>query len=49
MWTALLCFLTSVVAHQVYTTANVVGYGDLDYASVIKVLENTAGMDTKAG
>ncbi len=36
---------TSAIAHQVYTAANVAGYGDLDYAAVIKFLENTAGMD----
>jgi 3-hydroxyisobutyrate dehydrogenase-like beta-hydroxyacid dehydrogenase len=35
----------SAIAHQVYTAANVAGYGDLDYAAVFKCLENTAGMD----
>ena len=45
MWVALFCLLTSAVAHQVYTAANVVGYGDLDYDSVIKLVANTVGMD----
>lgn len=34
----------SAVAHQVYTAANVAGYGDLDYASVIKFLEAAAAV-----
>src|SRR3972149_10417211 len=29
----------SAIAHQVYTAANVAGYGDLDYASVVRFLE----------
>jgi len=37
---------TSAIAHQVYTAANVAGYGELDYASVIRFLENAAGMVT---
>jgi 3-hydroxyisobutyrate dehydrogenase-like beta-hydroxyacid dehydrogenase len=40
---------TSAVAQQVYTAANVAGYGDLDYAAVVKFLENTAGMGTLDG
>jgi 3-hydroxyisobutyrate dehydrogenase-like beta-hydroxyacid dehydrogenase len=35
---------TSAIAHQVYTAANVAGYGELDYAAVIKFLEDSAGM-----
>jgi 3-hydroxyisobutyrate dehydrogenase-like beta-hydroxyacid dehydrogenase len=35
---------TSAIAHQVYTAANVAGYGDLDYAAVIKFLEAAAAM-----
>jgi 3-hydroxyisobutyrate dehydrogenase-like beta-hydroxyacid dehydrogenase len=35
---------TSAIAHQVYTAANVAGYGDLDYAAVIKFLENAAAL-----
>lgn len=35
---------TSAIAHQVYTAANVAGYGELDYASVIRFLEDTAAM-----
>lgn len=34
---------TSAVAHQVYMAANVAGYGDLDYAAVVKFLEDAAG------
>jgi len=34
---------TGAIAHQVYTAANVAGYGDLDYASVVKFLEEVAG------
>jgi 3-hydroxyisobutyrate dehydrogenase-like beta-hydroxyacid dehydrogenase len=37
----------SAVAHQVYTAANVAGYGDLDYSSVVKFLENTARMQPR--
>ena len=35
---------TSAIAHQVYTAANVAGYGDLDYAAVIKFLQEAAAM-----
>jgi 3-hydroxyisobutyrate dehydrogenase-like beta-hydroxyacid dehydrogenase len=35
---------TSAIAHQVYTAANVAGYGDLDYAAVVKFLEDAAAM-----
>jgi 3-hydroxyisobutyrate dehydrogenase-like beta-hydroxyacid dehydrogenase len=35
---------TSAAAHQVYTAANVAGYGDLDYAAVVKFIEDTAAM-----
>jgi len=35
---------TSAIAHQVYTAANVAGYGELDYASVIKFLQNAAAI-----
>jgi 3-hydroxyisobutyrate dehydrogenase-like beta-hydroxyacid dehydrogenase len=35
---------TSAIAHQVYTAANVSGYGELDYSSVVKFLEDAAGM-----
>lgn len=35
---------TSAIAHQVYTAANVAGFGDLDYAAVVKFLENLAAM-----
>ena len=35
---------TSAIAHQVYTAANVAGYGDLDYAAVIKFLQDAAAM-----
>ena len=34
----------SAIAHQVYTAANVAGYGDLDYASVVKFVEDAAGL-----
>lgn len=34
----------SAIAHQVYTAANVAGYGDLDYASVVKFVEAAAAM-----
>ena len=40
---------TSANAHQVYTAANVAGYGDLDYAAVFKFLKNTAAMDIQDG
>ncbi len=40
---------TSAIAHQVYTAANVAGYGDLDYASVVKFLERAAGMGASGG
>jgi 3-hydroxyisobutyrate dehydrogenase len=36
----------SAIAHQVYTAANVAGYGDLDYASVVKFLESAAAFKT---
>ena len=35
---------TSAVAHQVYTAANVSGWGELDYSSVIKFLEKAASI-----
>jgi len=35
----------SAIAHQVYTAANVAGYGDLDYASVVKFLESAAALE----
>ena len=35
---------TSAIAHQVYTAANVAGYGDLDYAAVVRFLEDTAAL-----
>ncbi len=35
---------TSSIAHQVYTAANVAGYGDLDYAAVVRFLEDAAAM-----
>ncbi len=35
---------TSAIAHQVYTAANVSGYGELDYSSVVKFLEDAAGL-----
>jgi 3-hydroxyisobutyrate dehydrogenase len=38
---------TSAVAHQVYTAANVSGYGDLDYSAVVKFLEDAAAMQDK--
>ena len=40
---------TSAIAHQVYTAANVAGYGDLDYAAVIKFLQEAAAMRTEEG
>ncbi len=38
---------TSAIAHQVYTAANVAGYGDLDYAAVIKFLQDAAAMSSE--
>jgi 3-hydroxyisobutyrate dehydrogenase-like beta-hydroxyacid dehydrogenase len=35
---------TSAIAHQVYTAANVAGYGELDYAGVVRFLEDAAGI-----
>ena len=35
---------TSAIAHQVYTAANVAGYGELDYAAVIRFLQDAGGM-----
>jgi 3-hydroxyisobutyrate dehydrogenase-like beta-hydroxyacid dehydrogenase len=35
---------TSAMAQQVFTAANVAGYGDLDYAGVVKFLENVAAV-----
>ena len=35
---------TSAMAHQVYTAANVSGWGDEDYSSVIKFLEHAASV-----
>jgi 3-hydroxyisobutyrate dehydrogenase-like beta-hydroxyacid dehydrogenase len=35
---------TSAIAHQVYTAANVSGWGEEDYSSVIKFLENAASI-----
>jgi len=35
---------TSAIAHQVYTAANVAGYGDLDYAGVVRFLEDVASL-----
>ena len=35
---------TSAIAHQVYTAANVAGYGELDYSGVVKFLEDVAGL-----
>ena len=35
---------TSAIAHQVYTAANVAGYGELDYAAVIKFLQEAAAI-----
>jgi 3-hydroxyisobutyrate dehydrogenase-like beta-hydroxyacid dehydrogenase len=37
---------TSSMAHQVYTAANVAGYGDLDYSAVIRFLEQVAALET---
>lgn len=35
---------TSAMADQIYTAANVAGYGDLDYAGVVKFLETVAAV-----
>jgi 3-hydroxyisobutyrate dehydrogenase len=35
---------TSAIAHQVYTAANVAGFGDLDYSAVVKFLEAAAAL-----
>jgi 3-hydroxyisobutyrate dehydrogenase-like beta-hydroxyacid dehydrogenase len=35
---------TSAIAHQVYTAANVAGYGDMDYAAVVKFVQDAAAM-----
>jgi 3-hydroxyisobutyrate dehydrogenase-like beta-hydroxyacid dehydrogenase len=35
---------TSAIAHQVYTAANVAGYGEQDYAAVVRFLESAAGL-----
>jgi 3-hydroxyisobutyrate dehydrogenase len=35
---------TSAIAHQVYTAANVAGYGDLDYSAVVKFLEQVSDL-----
>ncbi len=34
----------SAIVHQVYSAANVSGYGELDYAGVIRFLEDAAGV-----
>jgi len=34
----------SAIAHQVYTAANVAGFGDLDYGAVVKFVEAAAAM-----
>ncbi len=36
---------TSAIAHQVYTAANAAGFGELDYAGVVRFLEQAAGME----
>ena len=36
---------TSAIAHQVYTAANVAGYGDLDYSAVVRFLEQAAALE----
>jgi len=38
---------TSAIAHQVYSAANVAGYGDLDYASVVRFVEDAAALHLK--
>ncbi len=40
---------TSAIAHQVYTAANVAGYGDLDYGAVVKFVEAAAAMKASGG
>ena len=40
---------TSAIAHQVYTAANVAGYGDLDYGAVVKFVEAAAAMKGQEG
>ena len=35
---------TSAMAHQVYTAANVAGYGELDYSAVVKFLEQVSDL-----
>ena len=35
---------TGAIGHQIYMAANVAGYGELDYASVVRFLENAARM-----
>lgn len=35
----------SAIAHQVYTAANVAGYGDLDYGAVVKFVEAAAAIE----
>jgi 3-hydroxyisobutyrate dehydrogenase len=37
---------TSAMAHQIYTAANVAGYGDMDYSGVVQFLEQVAGIKT---
>jgi 3-hydroxyisobutyrate dehydrogenase-like beta-hydroxyacid dehydrogenase len=37
---------TSAIAHQVYTAANVSGFGEMDYAAVVKFLEATAAIES---
>jgi 3-hydroxyisobutyrate dehydrogenase-like beta-hydroxyacid dehydrogenase len=39
---------TSAIAHQVYTAANVAGYGELDYSSVVRFLEIAAAQGVSA-
>lgn len=39
----------SAVAHQAYTAANVAGYGDLDYAAVVKFVEEAAALQIPGG
>lgn len=36
---------TSAIAHQVYTAANVSGFGDMDYSAVVKFLEAAAAIE----
>jgi 3-hydroxyisobutyrate dehydrogenase-like beta-hydroxyacid dehydrogenase len=36
---------SSAIAHQVYTAANVAGWGELDYSSVIKFLESATRLE----